>query len=212
MGEITRRFPSLSLEHVRTLSEIIAIERNAVALVNRPFKRARWGMGCMLCDVVKQKLDRASRDGAYPWFRYVPELGNAYTVVIGSVPLRVQPEVDDIRDVMPGERRAMDTMRSQFLWPEQNATYDLVLRLEIDQRPGEPVDTITLYLLNLGTGETLDSEKVYVRPGAAGGAFDDAPMAPVLPLARAAQDVDVRSRFAFDDNDEVKDGDGNAGD
>lgn len=207
MDEIARRYPSLSLDHVRELAAVVALERNAVATINQLYRGAPWGLACLACQAVKNKIENLDEGGAHPWLRYVREAGMAYTVVVDDVPLRVQPDIDDIRDVMPGERAAMLGMRTQLQLlsePDPNA----ILRLEVAQRPGDPVATITLYLFNEGTGITLDSEVVYRRPEGSASAANETPPsfspgAAVVPLARPAQDADPTTRFEFEDFENV---------
>ena len=43
MAEIKRLHPTLSFDHLRTLTSIVVVERNAVAVVTKIYKTAAWG-------------------------------------------------------------------------------------------------------------------------------------------------------------------------
>lgn len=204
MEEISRRFPNLSLEHLRELAGIVVERRNAVAAANQVFARATWGIACTACQVVKLHIEELARDGVYPWLRSVREAGMAYTVVVDDVPLRVQPDIDVVRDVMPGERAAM--LQVQKLLPIDDEGPSVILRLEVAQRPAMPVDRVTLFLFDEHTNTTLDCEVVYDVAGVGGAeSGDESTMSggTVVPLARPAQDVDPAPRFEFEDLDNV---------
>lgn len=208
MDEITRRFPTLRFDHVRELAAIVVEERDSVALLNRVYRGAAWGLACLGCEVVKDRIERLHYEGSHEWLRYVKEAGMAYTVVVDEVPLRVQPDIEDIRDVMPGERAVMMRGQMSLLQPESDPK--AILRLEVAQRSGEPVDAVTLYMFEEMTGTMLDSEILYQRgAGSAGTGTPNsgAPLSPmggeVLRLTRPAQDADPTQRFAFDDLDNV---------
>lgn len=204
MDEIARRFPGLRFDHVRELAAIVAVERDAVAVINRVYRGAAWGLACLGCQVVKNRIERLDDDNTFEWLRYVKEAGMAYTVVVDDVPLRVQPDIEDIRDVMPGERAVM--LRGQMNLLTSEPDPKAILRLEVAQRPGESVDAVTLYMFEEETGILLDSEIVYRRDTGSANATNTAtPLAPaggeVLPLARPAQDADPTNRFVFDELD-----------
>jgi hypothetical protein len=214
MDQMRRLYPGLSIDHVRALADIVAVERNGVLSVNEVYRSARWGVACLSYDVPRLAIRQLTEEGGHPWLRYIKENGTGYAVAIDGVPLRIQRDEPEIRNVLPGERAVM---REQLLLMPGTADPGTVLRLEISQPTGQPVDTITLYLFEEDTGVTLDSEVVYTRHDAATATADDgspggsAPTgAIVLPFVRRApaQDADPKTRFTFDDPDAVKDGDG----
>ncbi|MBX3192079.1 MAG: hypothetical protein KF819_34130 [Labilithrix sp.] len=156
-----------------------------------------------------QRVHALHLAGTHQWLRFVGEQGLAYTVLIDSVPLRLQRDDDKIREVMPGERAA------QLLLAVDQSD-GAILRLEVAHRPGYPVDQITLSLYDENTSATLDSITVYRRDMDLGTADDSTPPqtgsgAAVLPLGRRAQDVDPTTRFEFDDADDVTTGNDNGG-
>lgn len=201
--KIKELYPSLSWEHVRSLALTVATERNAATDITKVYSKQRWGVGCLLCQVVKDKIHDLDKSGEYPWLKYLPEIGMAYTVVVDGAPLRIQPDIDEIRGVMSNElgtiQAARPTQATLFstdaLYPMQRD--ELILRLEITQQPAKHVDLIALYLFDAHSGTTLDREVVY----------DVAP-SQVISLTRSAQDVDLGGMFAFHaDNDQgAKDG------
>jgi hypothetical protein len=213
MDEIRRLYPGLSMDHVRTLADIVAAERNGVLSVNKVYSSARWGVACLSYDVPRLAIQRLAEEGGHPWLRFIKENGTGYAVAIDGTPLRIQRDEPEIRNVLPGERAVM---REQLLLMPGTADPGTVLRLEISQPAGQPVETVTLYLFEEDTGVTLDSEVVYKRQKAATGVADESLSrspstgANVLPFVRRtqAQDVDPKTRFTFNDPDAVKDGDG----
>ena len=214
MDQIRRLYPGLLMDHVRALADIVASERNGVLSVNKVYSSARWGVACLSYDVPRLAIRKLAEESGHPWLRYIRENGTGYAVAIDGVPLRIQRDEPEIRNVLPGERAVM---REQLLLMPGTADPGTVLRLEISQPAGQPGDTITLYLFEEDRGVTLDSEVVYKRADtAAGTAGDGSPGgstpagAIVLPFVRRApaQDADPKTRFTFDDPDAVKDGDG----
>ena len=125
-----------------------------------------------------------------------------YTVLVGGIPLRVQPDIDEIREVLPGERHAMEIASPQSsLFPDDGEAGAL-LRLEVAQRPGEPVDNVALYLFDERTGVTLDCEVLYrADAGSSKGAS-------TLSLARPSQDTDTDNVYEFPADEEKEDGEG----
>jgi len=216
MDEIGRLFPGLVFDHVRVLADVVAVQRNLVREVNRVFGPARWGQGCMAYDWARVFIKQLAQDGDYRWLEYIQENGTGYTVRVDGAPLRIQRDEPEIRSVLPGERAAM----LQLLMPVPGmADPGVVLRLEITQPSGKPVEMIVLYLFEEETGATLDSEIVYQLPDADSGATDLPPTgsnaiglgsagAKILPFVRPGQDADPTTRFKFNDPDAVKDGDG----
>ena len=111
MGQIKTLFPTLSFDNVRTLTAILVHERERLAETNRDFPRLRWSGACGFCEVGKLKLFDVFKAGTYPWLRCVQGKGMAYTVIVGGIPLRVQPDNDEIREVTPDERGALKRIR-----------------------------------------------------------------------------------------------------
>lgn len=196
MQEIQQRYPHLSFEWVRVLAHHIVEERNAVAAVNQVFADSGWGLACLACQVVRKKVEALARDSTYPWLRYVAEKGMAYTVLLDGVPLRIQPDVEEIRDVMSAERSAMNAQMSLF-----GDEAETILRLEVSQRPGQAVDLVTLFLFREKTAETLDSFVVYDVNGASGRPSGQPGV--VIPLARPAEEADISDLFAFPSEDQA---------
>lgn len=199
MGEIKTRFPLLSFAHLGELANVIACHRNFVTDVMKVFKRIPWGKGCTAYDVVRDHLQQLDVQGTKPWLRFISEKGLAYTLVIDGVPLRVQREMEEICDVMPGELIA----QQRALFPSEFDADPIVLRLEVSHRAGHYVDTISLCLFNTRTGDTLDQEIVYAA--SSGAALADAPVeGVVVPLARPADEPDITNFFTFPANDLAK--------
>ena len=197
MELIRLRYPSLSLERLRELAAIVVAERNAVVEINRVWSQCPWGLGCLCCEAVLRKIQSIAGKPPYEWLEFEQEIGMAYTTKVDKVPLRIQPDIDVIRAVMPGERQALDQFRAvqRSLFPGMAPTRSEILRLETMQRPGAPVSQVTLYLLNELTGAILDRELLY--SAASEGAE----------LRRPARDVNVDDVFSFPPaNDKAEDG------
>ena len=214
MDEILRLYPGLSIDHVRALADIVVAERNGVRSINEVYGSARWGLACLSYDASRVAIRRLAEEGSHPWLRYIRENGTGYAVTVDGTPLRIQRDEPEIRNVLPGERAVM---RAQLLLMPGEVDPGTVLRLEISQPAGQPVDTVTLYMFEEDTGVTLDSEVVYRRVDAASETAPDSLLDEsartggiVLPFVRPApaQDADPKTRFTFNDPDAVKDGDG----
>ena len=198
MGLIAERFPELSLQHLKLLAGIVAQERDAVVKVNRLFKTCGWGLGCLCCEAVLRKTSLLAGTASYPWLGFTREQGQAYTLTVDTVPLRVQPDIEEIRSSMPGEAQAMAKIR-----PVQGLMFDEpsraeVLRLETTHATGQLVSAVTLYLFNENTGTTLDAIPLYSSSSAANESSD---------FRRPAQDVDTSGLYDFPPaNDQTSDG------
>ena len=210
MGQIRQTYPAL-LDNAPTVAGIVADQRNLVLKVNKCFPRARWGYACMAYDVTLGHFQQLVEDGTYPWLAFIPEIGKGYAIQIEGVPLRIQKDDPEIRNVLDGERAAM---RQMCLRLPGSAAAGTVLRLEITQPRGQPVETIALVLYEEDSGVALDSEVVYRRPAASTGTNDLPSTGPsptgatVLPFVRPAQDADPKTRYRFNDPDAAMDDDG----
>jgi len=196
MGLIERRFPQMSVPHLKELAGLVATERNAVVRVNRMFKESTWGLGCLCCEAVLRKVGHLAGTATYPWLGFTREVGMAYTVTVDKVPMRIQPDGDEVRPMMPGEAIALHKLRAV-----QTSVFDVasahdVLRLETTQMAGQLVSDITLYLLNENSGVTLDRIPLY---SSAESSSD---------FERPPADVDTSSFYSFDPaNDQAGNGD-----
>jgi hypothetical protein len=233
MTTIKELYPDLAWEHVRALALFIATERNAVVDVNKVYSREWWGLACLACNVVRDRVRDVAESVEYPWLEYIPERGLAYTAVVDRAPLRIQPDVPEIRESMPGERLLMrggqEAHASQGTLPCQETLFplskddgSLVLRLEVTHPRAMPVEQIVMYLFDENSGVALDKEVVYQAAAAVSDQSDAAasgvPVMPdgqqtelptnVISLARPAQDVDLTGQFVFheDIKKEAKDG------
>jgi hypothetical protein len=196
MREIDKLVPTLVLEHVRQLGAVVVTERNAVASVNRLYAAATLGLGVLGCQVVKLKIEQLDRENSFPWLRFVKGRCLAYAVLVGGVPIRIQPENDEIRDLLPEERAAFRELREQLqLLPEANPS--AVLRLEVLQPAGKDVESVSLYLFDEETGVTLDVESIYLKPADERRASTSG--AQVIPFTRPAEDIGVKRHYIFDD-------------
>lgn len=197
MGLIVDRYPALSMPKLRQVAGIVATERNAVVEVNKLWKGCTWGLGCLCCQAVLRKLESIAQTSGFEWLGFKREIGMAYTITVDGIPLRIQPDIEEIREVMPNEREALERLRPR---PVAGLLFDLppiaseILRLETTQTAGRPVSMVTLYLFDEHSGRTLDSELLY-SPNAA----DD--------FRRPARDANTADVFEFPPaNDQAEDG------
>ncbi len=191
MTYIKDQYPALSMDHVRLLAQLVAMARNGVVAINKIYRKAGWGLACLCCNVVRDMVKDADASGEYPWLRYIGEKGLAYTVVVDGVPLRIQPDVEEIRVAMAGERALLSACQELlFATSEQDG---VLLRLEVLQRPGDQVRQITLFLFEEHSGATLDCVIVY-----------SGEPAKTLTFTRPAQDVDTSGLFSFHADNDLK--------
>lgn len=94
---VKEAFPELTPSRLRVVVQEVVKRRNHVATVNRVFKQCRWGVACLQYEEAKRGLMALSASPDYPWLKAVPEQGQAYTVIIGRTPLRVQSEAPTVR-------------------------------------------------------------------------------------------------------------------
>jgi hypothetical protein len=60
MDQMRRLYPGLSIDHVRALADIVAVERDGVLTVNEVYSSARWGVACLSYDVPRLAIRRLS--------------------------------------------------------------------------------------------------------------------------------------------------------
>lgn len=160
MDRIQSFYPDLTEPRMAVIVKTIVAERDHVAFINGVFGSCAWGLGCLAYERAKIGLELISRE--HGWLRFIAEQGQAYTLLIGTAPLRVQSESDSVRPVMPGERGALLKYGKQVLpGMEEYVLGGAILRLEVHQRPARPVDRITLFMFDESTGVELDRWVVY---------------------------------------------------
>lgn len=162
VNPIQRRYPDLLPERLSVIAGTIVTSRNLVATLNKPFEAASWGLGCLGHQIAMQALRGLAVSGKYPWLQFISEQGMAFTLVVGGTPLRVQSESEQIRPVMPGERAAWKQL-PQRLPGFEFETDTGVLRIEVAQRAGKPVETVTLGLFDEHTGTQLERWELLSR-------------------------------------------------
>jgi hypothetical protein len=201
MKLILERFKDFSPENLVELTRMVVNERNAVSQVVKPYKECSVGVALLACQAVRNAVARRAASGEVPWLTFRGGAGLAYTVLLDRVPLRIQPDVPEIRDVLPEERLALGLCLQGQLFPDDTSP-NAVLRLEVAQKPGRPVDEVFIYLFDPHTGATLDRALVY--EGSTGAYFDTAP------LAASADDADTTNVYQFKkpSNDVKKDDEG----
>lgn len=196
MGLIAETFPTLDLDHVRTVAGIAVRERNDIAALKniKPiYGKVAWGSGCFACDVVLATLHELAVAKTYDWLEFRHEIGKAYTILICGVPLRIQPDVPEIRELMPHEHQAMVQLTLALFGPLEEPKPSYVLRLEVKQRTGQDVDTVTLFMFDERSGKTLDELDIYNRAHATG----------VAQIRPDAEDADTGHVYEFDADTEV---------
>ena len=205
MDEISKRYPGLVVDNLRTACAVLVTERNAVASDNKERTHCGLGLALLQCDAVRSRFEILSRTGTFPWLRYVRGPGLAYVVVLNGVPMRVQPDIEEIRVATDVELAIVAEMRTQLQMFNKTYQGD-VLRLEVLQPRGEPVARVILYLFNEDSGDTIDQFTVYERSPAK----DETSASSTILMGRRPQDVQERPRFTFDDaKDEGADGSDN---
>ena len=173
MKRILAYFPRFSPEKLVILTRLVVTERNAVAQVIKAYRDCALGVGVLACQVVRNAVMRLAASDEAPWLTFRRAPGLAYTVLLAGVPLRIQPDVPEIRDVLPDERAALNECLQGELFPEE--TPKVVLRMEVAQRPGRPVDQVFINLVDPAVGTSL--ARVLVYDGATGEYFDTTPLA-----------------------------------
>jgi hypothetical protein len=162
MKLIRQVFPDVTPERVAVLVRELVNQRDFVATIAGCFKRSRWGSACLEYEEARLGLFDLAASGTHSWMRYLPEQGQAYTVMMGVAPIRVQSESDQFRPVMRQERQSMNG-RGQLRLPGMGGikAADVILRLEVAQRAGEPVARVTLCMFDESTNVQLDEWLVY---------------------------------------------------
>lgn len=199
MSSIPERFPRFSLAKLVTLTELVVRERNAVGEINSIYKDCGLGFAILACQVVRKAVERRALSGEHEWLRFVGGAGLAYTVLLDGVPLRIQPDVPEIRDVLPAEEVALQRGVQSLMFPADPSS-GAVLRLEIDQQAGKAVASVILYMLDPISGATIDRIAVYDG--------ESKRYAETERLERPAQDVDTSKAFTFKPANDVKKKDG----
>jgi len=197
MNAIRKRFPRLSIPLLVELAKLIVRERNAAAATNQLHRDCRLSLALLGCEVVRRalaKLDPSVGIGFYPG------AGLSYVVTLGEgVPLRVQPDIPEIREVLPAEAAALGWGVQSQLFPDDQSTSS-VLRLQVAQSAASPVASISLLLVDPVLGTTLDHVLVY---NAADQSYLDMKSFELPP-----EDADTNEAFAFDEDSDAKKKDG----
>lgn len=204
MEQIKRLFPELTPERMAVVVGEIVDERNFAAVIMRPLKRLRWGCGCSSYEQARLGLKDLAASEAYPWLKYVPETGQAYTLLVGGTPIRVQSESDKFRPVMPAERQVLGK-RGQVLLPGFAEMYadKAILRFQVHRKAAQPVERARLYLFDEASGSELDTWALYQRTddkrdtGSGSGNVRD--------MRRDAETPEDRAPFDFLDSEAVND-------
>lgn len=195
--KIHERFPGLSMDHLRSVAKEVVAQRNVVAELNKPLRLCTLGLAVLGCEATKVRFAQLELEGRTSWLRFLRGPGLAYVLVLGGVPLRIQPDCPEIRMTLPAERKALRELASgQGQLFEEPPSWE-VLRLEVAQRPAQAVDALDLYLFNEATGETLDRIQVYSK---AAGYIGDAAM-----MKRPAQTPSLDNVFKLRPSNDVKD-------
>src|SRR6188768_3842967 len=107
MRPITARFPTFDLEKFTTIAREIVEQRNAVGSINKVYADSGLGIAILSCNVVRNHFQRIAGSESYPWLAFGTAPGLAYMLYIGGLPIRVQPDCPEIREILPEERRAL---------------------------------------------------------------------------------------------------------
>jgi hypothetical protein len=202
MNLIREAFPDVTPERAHILVGEVVTQRDFVAIVAHVFKEARWGSGCLEYEWARIGLQRLCVSGTYSWLRYLPEQGQAYTMMVGSAPVRIQSESEQFRPVMPNERQVMAGRGQLRLAGLSAPSSDAILRLEVYQRAGEPVERVTLFMFDESSNVQLDEWRIYQR--ATVGESDNAPNTNVVEFRRPAETPSV-TEAAFLDAESASD-------
>lgn len=163
MRPITARFPGFDQEKFVEVTRIVVNQRNAVAKATKMFSQCGLGFAILACDATRTEFRQIERTDEFPWLTYRPHRGLAYTLYVEKIPVRVQPDCPEIRDVLPDELEALGKLfgcHSGGLFSQEASTHE-VLRLEIAQRTAELVEQVDLHFVNAKTGATLDTMNLY---------------------------------------------------
>jgi hypothetical protein len=193
MPTIAETFPGLRMDHLRVLVELEVTQRNAVAALLgglQPDIDMALSQGIANCQAMRGQyalLAQRQVESSERWLQFFPGRGLAFCVLVDRVPMRVQPDVPEIRDALPEERKALADLEAQVSMFSGFPGVSGVLRLEVAQQQKRPVDTIGLYFLDDATGAVFDHVPLYdaKRGGFVG----------TVPFAVPAQTASIAGRF-----------------
>jgi hypothetical protein len=141
---------------------------------------AWWSVACVAYQLTRAALKALERE--HPWLTVRYE-GLAFTIHIGSVPMRLGYYERQIRAPLASELKALEEMRQAWLPHVEGELERAVLRLELDADRFAPVRRVRLRLVDGEAKATLRSWALYSPE-----------VAPVADVSRPAASVPAAAR------------------
>jgi len=194
--KIQDRFSGFSFDRFRDLAVEVAAVRDKAAAKNTDYADHALALAILGCQVTRKRVFELAHSGEFAGLQYRGSRGLAYVTIVNGVPFRIQPDIAEIRELLPEEQQFLRKHYEvqETLFPE-DGTGNFVLRFEVRQPAGKPVEQITLCMFDDQTGVQLDCIVIYAR----GQAIDFRGSGPdqIVPMQRPPQTPSTAHLYDF---------------